>query len=40
MVADGYSVREGGGQRTKPVPLPAHLRPYQDRWKRPPPERP
>ena len=39
MIAAGYTLREGGGERTKPVPLPKELQPYAAQWAKPPPER-
>jgi hypothetical protein len=38
LIADGWIERRGGGERTKPVPLPEELQPYRDWWAKPPPE--
>jgi len=40
ILAGDYTVREGGGAATKPMPLPKELQPYAAQWKRPPPENP
>ena len=40
MIADGHTVREGGGAATKPMPPPKHLQPYAAQWEKPPPEKP
>jgi hypothetical protein len=38
LIDAGWTERRGGGERTRAVPLPKELRPYQDQWKKPPPE--
>jgi hypothetical protein len=40
LIDAGWVERRGGGERTKPVPLPKELRPYEAQWKKPPPETP
>jgi hypothetical protein len=34
------TVRHGGGEKIRPLPLPKELEPYREQWKRPPPENP
>jgi hypothetical protein len=38
LFGDGCTVRHGGGEKTKPVPLPKELRPYAAQWAKTPPE--
>jgi hypothetical protein len=38
MLTAGYVLREGGGEATKPLPLPKELQPYERQWRKPPPE--
>jgi hypothetical protein len=39
LIDSGWIERRGGGERTKPVPLPKELKPYAAQWEKPPPER-
>jgi hypothetical protein len=38
LIKSGWTVRKGGGEQTKPVPLPKHLQRFAARWSKPPPE--
>jgi hypothetical protein len=38
LIDSGWVERKGGGERTRPLPLPKELRPYAAQWKKPPPE--
>jgi hypothetical protein len=39
LLAAGYTLRPGGGEKTRPIPLQKELRPYEAQWEKPPPEK-